>query len=112
MKDLLKKFGNWLYRLLYYRKIRRYKRYESALEDAMLKKEKEKIDLEIDQIVLKVRIQKHVGKFLHVRARSRFIPHPVKNNEHICKEVYSRFGLEMAACGLTLKQDLTFCSTL
>lgn len=113
MKLRLKLLLSLIYRLWNFRKLKKYKKYESALEGALIKKEKEKIVREVNQEVLKVRIQKHMLKFLHVNARSRFIPHPVKSNEVCRKEIYKEFGAEMLKYGVSLKPDLTFvCSTL
>lgn len=100
-----------IHRIWYWRKYRKFKGFEKRLDVALAKKAVMQRDREVDQIILKHQITKHMGKFLKVKARSKFIPRTHKSDEICRQEVHARFGERMAELGIELKQDLTLCIT-
>lgn len=110
MNKLLTALTGAANRIWNWRKYRKFKGYEKAMQKALLKKAKNELNREVEQAVLKNQIIKHVGKFLNVKGRSSFIPPVIKSNEHIRQEVYKKFGLEMDKWGVSLKKDLTICT--
>ncbi|MES2487120.1 MAG: hypothetical protein V4581_14380, partial [Bacteroidota bacterium] len=89
-----------------WRKYRKFKGFEKKLEVVLLKQEKERMDREVDQIILKHEIVKHMKMFMKVNARSRYIPRNPKSKEICRQEVFGIFGERMAKLGIGLKQDL------
>lgn len=95
------------YRLRYFRSIRTSKTIENKLMAAVTKKD---MDREVDRIILKYRINKHMEKYLGVKADSEFIPAKGKSREKCRHQVEGRFGNRMAELGIILKPNLTFCN--
>lgn len=105
----MKKLREALDRLWNYRKYKRFKGYETAIQKALLKKDIAQRDREVEQIVLKSMILKHMAKFLNIKAQSRFIPPCIKNEEVCRKEVQAKFGDRMEQLGLYLSNDMKIC---
>lgn len=92
-----------------WRKYRKFKGFEKKLEAVLLKKDKVQMDREVDQIILKHQIIKHMKKFMKVNARSKYIPWDAKSKEICRQEIMGIFGERMLKLGVGLKQDLTLC---
>ena len=104
MKKIVKLFQN----IWYYRTIKRTKKIEGLLQAAVAKQD---MDREVERIILKYKITKHVHRYLGVKAVSDFIPVKGKSIHKCIVEVHGRFGDKMEKAGIVLKADLTLCNT-
>ena len=102
-------FKGILHRIWYWRKYRKFKGYENKLGAALATDLRKQRDREVEQIILRHEIKKHMHGFLKVEAKSKFIPRDIKSDEKCRQEVHARFGERMAQLGVILKQDLTLC---
>lgn len=105
-KYLLKKLnsiGKFFHRLWYFRKYRQFAGFEKRLGKAVT-------DQEVDRFILKSEILKYMGKYLHVNARSKYIPKDRKNKEECRQQVLGVFGDRMKSLGITINDKLELCT--
>jgi len=109
MKKLKNRVLDLYYKLRYFKKHRKFAGYEKTLQSALLQQEKEKLNREVEQLVLKKRIVRHMARYMNVKGNSRFIPRTIKNDEVYRREIHRIFGEDMIKWGVKLKHDLTLC---
>ncbi|MFP9114291.1 hypothetical protein ACLI1A_10120 [Flavobacterium sp. RHBU_3] len=91
-----------------YKRRKKLRVIEGHVRKALIKKSKQEIMREVEQMILKDKINRHMNKYLRVGARSRFIPAKLPNPSACRQEVYGRFGDDMEKCGLILTEQLKF----
>jgi hypothetical protein len=103
MKRFLASIKAFLLKLWHFRKYRQFAGFEKRLGKAVT-------DQEVDRYILKSEIVKYMGKYLHVNARSKYIPKDRKNKEECRQQVIGVFGDRMKRLGITINDKLELCT--
>ncbi|MFL9844751.1 hypothetical protein [Flavobacterium rhizosphaerae] len=106
MKKMFSAIAGAFFWLIGQKKKRQFETFEKQLKAAHIKQQSER---EVEQIVLKYKITKHLYTFLGIKGHSKFIPLHIKNKEKCRKEVLAKFGRDMDKWGVILNDDLSVC---